>query len=359
MEAYITWLLLYSTASLGLIFGIYLLRKKNKQVASSGIESVSIIIPFRNEATNLPAFISCIKSQAIQPKEWIFVNDHSEDSFETNFSDLDNFSVRLLHLPAGKLGKKEALRFGIDNAQSAYCLTMDADVIFQENYIESIVALPKADLFVLPVYMKSKRWWQTFFQVEYTFTNVLNKGVSGWLRPILCSGANLMFNKNSFKEVDDFENHILQSSGDDIYALRAFRNNNKEILLLEDVRVAVCTQSPDSFLETLNQRTRWAGKSKNVADQLANTSAMFIVLTHLFLMVLFAVNCATSKFWSFFAIVLVCKLFLDSLLVYINLKTFSKKEVLGVFLFEVFYPIYLTVLLPKILFSKPSWKGRK
>ena len=54
---------------------------------------------------------------------------------------------------------------------------------------------------------------------------------SGNLNPIVASGANLLFNKEIFLEIDSIESHIDTSSGDDAFLLQDFKLNDQKIEL--------------------------------------------------------------------------------------------------------------------------------
>jgi cellulose synthase/poly-beta-1,6-N-acetylglucosamine synthase-like glycosyltransferase len=72
-----SWFILYSISIFALIFGIQRLRVVNKNRKTMSLDEITVVIPFRNEAHNLEAFLNGIKSQRYQPEQWIFVNDHS------------------------------------------------------------------------------------------------------------------------------------------------------------------------------------------------------------------------------------------------------------------------------------------
>jgi hypothetical protein len=43
--------------------------------------------------------MECIYAQRYQPAQWIFVNDHSSDAYIDLFKGMDEFPIRLIHLP--------------------------------------------------------------------------------------------------------------------------------------------------------------------------------------------------------------------------------------------------------------------
>lgn len=354
-----SWLFLYIISILFLVFGIQRLRAERQQRRALSIDQVSVVIPFRNEGKNIGNFLKCVWSQKYQPVQWIFVNDHSTDDFIAHFEDLSRFPfpVRLLHLPPDQTGKKRALRFGMDHVRTDYCLTMDADVTFGADYIKSLLGVPAADLVILPVRMTAQKWWQHFFTTEYSITSLLNLGIAGWSRPVNASGANLLINLDEFEKTDDIENHEQFLSGDDVYTLRAFRENEKSIALIENPLLTVETATPNSIPEVMEQRVRWLSKTGNVGDSLNNFLGAWAVFLHLSYFLFIIMSLAADV--TFMVPIIVGLKFLADLILLRTAVKPTAADIGGLLLFELFYPIYIFGLLFTGIFSQPEWKERK
>lgn len=351
------WFIAYSCSILGLIFGIQRLRSERTVKKAISIDQITVVIPFRNEAPNLVHFLNCIRSQKYQPVKWIFVNDHSTDDFRKTFVDMGHFPIRLLHLPDEQTGKKQAIRFGMDHVTTDYCLTMDADVQFGSDYVKQLLTVPAADLVILPVEMTTKRWWHSFFTLEYLFTTLLNRGIAGWSRPVNASGANLLFRVDVFESVDDFETHEHIASGDDIYTLRAFRDENKTIEIIENKALCVYTPTPDTIGQTMDQRVRWLSKTGHVGDKLNSFLGIWAVVLHLFYFLLLILTFFAPAIWLTILII-VLKTAFDFALIRMIREKWTIETISGLILFELFYPLYLFALLGSSLFAQPEWKGR-
>ena len=356
-----SWLVIYTLSICWIVIGIYNHRKQAKQPIVGGTiwsNSITVIIPFRNEAHNLNQLLTCIEQQTVQPHEWIFINDHStDDSLEKIYFSEKSISYRIIELSQGEKGKKTAIRKAITTATTDYCLTLDADVSFHPDYIQQLCALPANDMIVLPVIMRANRFWQLLFSIEYAITQLLNLGVSWWNRPINCSGANLLFHREAFLATDDFSSHQHVLSGDDMYALRAFRLNKKSIHVVSNKSLAVTTSVPKTMSSVMDQRARWMNKSGNVADGLSNLIALWALALHFSFFSIQVFLFVTGKFeivGSLFA----AKLLLDSLLVMNGNEPFRMRMLLGLLLFEITYPLYLLVLLFWAKSGRVSWKGR-
>ena len=356
-----SWLVMYTLSILWLVIGIYYHRKQAKQLMPSGTitaDSITVIIPFRNEAHNLNQLLTCIEQQTVQPHTWIFVNDHSTDQSSEliSFSD-PTIRYQVMQLSSPEFGKKRAIRKAINNSSTAYCLTLDADVTFHPDYIQQLCALPANDMIVLPVIMRANRFWQMLFSIEYAITQLLNLGVSWWSRPINCSGANLLFRRETFLATDDFSTHQHVLSGDDIYALRAFRLNKKSIRVVSEKSLAVTTSVPTTFSSVMDQRARWMKKSGDVADGLSNLLALWALVLHFSFFSIQIVLFVTGQF-EIVCVLFAAKLVLDSLLVKNGNEPFRLRLFFGLLLFEIAYPLYLLLLLFWAKSGRVSWKGR-
>lgn len=357
MIVLLAWLLVYALSITALIFGIQRLRLAREQKKQLSIDEISVIIPFRNESERLPEFLKCIHAQRYQPVQWIFVNDHSEDDWRSCFKGYESFPIRVLNLPEDQRGKKRAIRYGIDHATTDYVVTMDADVTFGKEYMKEMLIMPEAQMVILPVEMTAKSWWQQFFALEYLFTSLINKGAAGWFRPVNCSGANLLLEVKSFDEVDDIEEHDQILSGDDMYTLRAFRQAKKRVEIIESEALTVYTATPNTFSEVMEQRTRWVNKTGNVKDNFNSFLGIWAVLLHLFYFFLLIVTFFGNEAWVTL-ILIVIKGGIDMALLAMRKKKWTPELLLGLVLFECFYPFYLFALLGSVMFSQPEWKGR-
>ncbi|AEA42179.1 glycosyltransferase [Fluviicola taffensis] len=352
-----SWVLIYMLSILTVFFGVNRLRISKNAKRMMAIDEISIVIPFRNEAHNLEKFMECVYSQRYQPAQWIFVNDHSSDAYIDLIQKMDGFPIRLLHLPEEQRGKKRAIRFGMDHVRTDFCLTMDADVTFGKDYTKSLLLLPEGELLILPVEMTGTKWWQSFFTLEYLFTTILNKGIAGWSRPVNCSGANLLIHVESFDQVDDIEDHDHVLSGDDIYTLRAFRDSGKRIEIVENEALKVETETPNTLSAVMEQRVRWLSKTGHVADRLNNFLGIWAVGLHLYYFLLLIITFSAGIYWLTLCLLLF-KFGCDFMLVRMDKKKTTSFDLIGLVLFECFYPIYLFALLAYTMVTQPEWKGR-
>lgn len=93
-------------------------------------ESVSIIIPARNEEQNLPRLLESIHRSAIGPVEVLVVDDGSTDNTAEMAARLGARVIASAETPAGWTGKSWACYQGAQSAAGDVLLFLDADTYF-------------------------------------------------------------------------------------------------------------------------------------------------------------------------------------------------------------------------------------
>lgn len=364
------FILIYSLLLCSIVFFGFILQvnKENNykiDYSLSNEENISlndlvVIIPFRNEEKRLQGLLKSISNSSHLPKEIIFVDDHSSDNSEEVIkTSLSDVPYRILKLTNNLNGKKQAIRFAIKQSASKYILSMDADIEFHSGYFLSLTELAEADMYILPAILEAKKFHEYLYEVDLILVNSANCGLSGWKRPIMASGANLLYKRSAFENYDRFESHAHMPSGDDIYLLRDFRDAGADVRLITDTTFAIYTETPQSFKEFIHQRMRWIAKTGDVKDHLSSTLAIIqVILTFLFvaLMILLAIN----GDWKQFTIIYLLKSCVD---LFLFLPYFNRIKRLRAWLFipiyEIIFPIYSLVILGMMFWFKPVWKGRR
>lgn len=131
----------------GLISGFVLFRRNTIPAPSAPVhrtgppkETISIIIPARNEEHNLPLLLKSLQQQTRKPDEIIVVDDHSVDRTRQI---AESYGVRVItspELPKGWTGKNWALWNGYQQSTGDLLIFLDADVRLAETAIESLAA---------------------------------------------------------------------------------------------------------------------------------------------------------------------------------------------------------------------------
>lgn len=169
--------------------------------------SLSIIIPARNEAHNLPLLLEDLKKQSLTPLEIICVDDNSDD----NTSEIaESFAVDVISLtskPKNWLGKSWACYKGVQAAQGDLLLFLDADVRLGANALYRLLQEQKrlgTALSVQPYHQTRKNYEQfsLFFnliQIAANGTASKNKKTIGFYGPLI------LMSQENYKRVGGHE----------------------------------------------------------------------------------------------------------------------------------------------------------
>lgn len=321
---------------------------------------VSIVIAFRNEASNLPSLLNDLNklSYPVDLLDVILVNDHSDDESLSIAQNTElKFSKQILSLADGVEGKKSAINLGVKNSDSELIITTDADCNVQLNWVNVIANFYKSTnskLIAGPVAMKSDNsLWQNMQQIE--FASLIGSGgvfiEKG--NPVMCNAANMAFNRLTYNEFN--ANNDASVSGDDVFLMHHIHAKYpSKVRFLKSTEASVLTNGLNDFGSFIQQRLRWAGKWKHYKDK--NTKVMafaiwglnfaFILAPFLipvyYFMVLFVVK-SLLEFWFL-------KKVMDLSLQKIQISAFL--------CLLIFYPIYVVVFGAISGRLKYNWKGR-
>lgn len=110
------------------------------EAASISADSISIIIPARNEAHNLPRLLDSITSQPNPPAEILVVDDGSTDGTADVAAAHGAIVIPSKPLPDGWRGKPWACHQGAQAASSSHLLFLDADTWFEPGGLDAALA---------------------------------------------------------------------------------------------------------------------------------------------------------------------------------------------------------------------------
>ena len=123
------------------------IRNPNKNTQIN--ESISVVVPLRNEATNVAELINSLRAQKnLVQVEFLLLDDNSEDQTLTllhqHTSGLSNFHIlNGSTLPQGWIGKTWALQQLFERASGKIIVSVDADVRLVPDAISAAVTLLK------------------------------------------------------------------------------------------------------------------------------------------------------------------------------------------------------------------------
>lgn len=341
------------------------------------INKFSIIIPFRNEAENLPDLLYSL-SNLEYPKSYfeiILVNDESEDTslqacfrFKQAHPDL-TFSI-INNKRSTNSPKKDAITTAIASTRFENILTTDADCIiprkwlqaYNEGFIET-----KASLLAGPVSFfkggstieKFLNYLNAFQDLDFMSLQAAGIGAFGLKRPFMCNAANMCYKKEAFLTADGYCGNSNISGGDDVFLLQKFTELNYPVSYLKS-EAAIVKTKPQLSLESLfSQRIRWAAKAPAYKSGFAKLLGVIVFLMNLILIVTIAFALFEVIHFQFLLFSFALKFTADLSLLYVSAKFFRKKMVLSHYLWSsLLYPFFSTSVAVASLFSGFQWKGR-
>ncbi|QNM85621.1 glycosyltransferase [Polaribacter pectinis] len=329
--------------------------------------SFSVVIPFRNEAENLPKLLKSI-SLLKYPKElveFIFVDDASSDDSVKVIEDIlpnNKMSINVIkNNRTSNSPKKDAITTAISIAKNNWILTTDADCILPENWLKTFDAFIQQNnpkMVVAPVnYIAINNSSEQFQLLDFMSLQGTTVGSFGMGHPFLCNGANLAYQKQEFLKLNGFDGNENIASGDDIFLFEKFlENDKKSVQFLKSKNAIVSTFPVKTNIDLVHQRVRWVSKTSNIKSVGVKLIGVLLLLVNL--SIVFSIFLSDNIFVIFtplfFKIIIDMFLFIPTINFYNHKKTFYKWYLFCSF----FYPFFSVFIVLKSVFSNYNWKGR-
>lgn len=361
-------LIVYGYTLLILLFNLEIDKDPDPVSVSTGSRAaVSLVIPFRNEADQLPGLLEDLSLQSYPAElmEVILVDDHSGDDSASLVSAVsamkDNFHC--LKLSPGVSGKKKALAHGIQAARHERIIQVDADCRLDPGFVEAHMAFLEENPSDLVAGMVSTRMEEGNFLEIFDRLEVLaliGSGAGSFKlgRPMMCSGANLSYTRALFRETRPYDPEESVASGDDMFLMIGARKLGRTLAFIESRESIVRTAPRKDLRSMLAQRTRWASKAGKLRMTDIQLLAVLVVLTNLSMLLMPLWILLYSAWWPWLAGACLVKTLADFLLLFKMTGICGSRSDLRVFLplSLLYYPYFLSILLGT-LFTRPVWKG--
>lgn len=336
-------------------------KKVPKAMDKSTIEKIyfSIVVPFRNEAENLPNLLQSIEklNYPIENFEVILVDDESTDGFRVascEFRVLTVINERLTYSP-----KKDAIQTAIKHSKFDWIITTDADCLVPENWLfdlNNFIQNTKKQMVCGPVFLKNNSdFLFDFQQIEMISLQAATIGSFDFNLAFMCNGANFSYSKNFFQQLNGFDGNDKIASGDDVFLLqKAVKNFPHEVGFLVKQDYQITTNSAESWSELFQQRVRWAGKSKSYSSGFGK----FVALTVFLANIAFIISLFLIVFGFYEMIILLLLKVISDLLLANQTARYYKIKMRNCFLTALIYPFFSSAVAFYSLFGKYEWKGR-
>lgn len=330
------------------------IRRSSSSTSTDNSASISIVIPFRNEAQRIGPLLQSIASLQLQPgDEILLIDDASTDGGIPDEIDLRD-EVSVIQLSDASGSKKAALNAGIIEAKNEWVLCSDADCWFDSDWLNAWRSRCDENLNMLigPVLTSgaTSSIASLFHHAESRCLQTFTIASAGHQSPLLSSGANLMFRKSVWEKLGGYSAHTHISSGDDVLLMQQFHAFTPErVKAVSGMGLLSNTLAASSWKEWFLQRRRWASKSGHVNSFSQKVHSILILIW----IVLFPIG-------LFYIGPLYLLMLLPEMLLNYEVAKASGGQFAWYFwpVFRLFYPFILLLIPLSSLFWPLTWKGR-
>lgn len=364
------FILIYYVTILQLIYGF---KKVPLFVAEKSTPETffSIVVPFRNEAGNLPELLESFRKMdyPVDLFELILIDDFSTDNSVRLIYDWrmanGNYQVTLLeNIKISGSPKKDAISRAVPIVKSEWIVTTDADCIVNKNWLQTLDAFIKKENVLIIAgsvsYLNPKSFLHHFQQLDLMSLQGATIGSFGMNLGFMCNGANFAYTKSLFQELGGFGGNNNLASGDDVFLLqKAVAKFPEKVKYLKSKENIVLTKPLNSWKSLFHQRVRWASKTGSYQSVFGKDLAIIVFIANGFCLVAFAL-CLFSNFcWLKFGVLFSIKFSVDAILLYKTNQFLTGKRLRFLIPGSLFYPFFCVAVALYAMIGKYEWKGRK
>lgn len=323
----------------------------------------SIVVPFRNEAENLPKLLDSFSKLKYPTDlfEVLLVDDNSEEEFKVN--DL-GFSISIINtIRVSNSPKKDAISTAIQVVKNDWIITTDADCLINENWLSTLdnyIQNHKVSMIAGAVtYDCENSFLHHFQQLDLASLQGATIGSFGIGKGFMCNGANFAYTKLFFQELNGFEGNDNIASGDDVFLLqKAIARFHEKVHYLKSLNNIVITKPMDNWKSLFYQRVRWASKTGSYQSGFGKGLGLVVFGGNIGWVLV--VCCWLFGKGNEYLLVsfLFMKFFVDAILIYKANHFLTKNRMHYLVLGSLLYPFFSVSVALYSLFGKYEWKGR-
>lgn len=349
-----------------LLFNIYASLRRVvpfTRINKTGIR-LSVVIACRDEEENIPSLLADLSVQELDHDlfEVIVVDDDSIDNTRNialKYHGIKNLKV----LKNQGLGKKKAIRTGVEASTGELIVTTDADCRVGSRWLETIASyysINEPDMIIGPVVLKGLNGFlQGFQDLEFLALQGVTAGTAVSGDPTMCNGANLAFRKDTYLRHSS-RLHEEKLSGDDLFLLHSLKENREnKIEWLESSGATVETHAAPDWKSFLSQRTRWISKAGAYTDR---TTIILAAVTFVAIMLqplLIIAGIFDIVYLEVFMTLLVLKSIPEILILKQRMSASGKRGLMKWFLpSQIFYPWYVMAVISGLGGQEKKWKKK-
>ena len=360
-------ILSYCFAIIALIYGF----TKVNTIEYTGLTpktKFSIIVPFRNEAENLPILLESLSklNYPMELFEVILVDDFSEEEFSIPLSSRaqsrDNIQI-INNIRVSNSPKKDAIVTAMQIITTDWIITTDADCTVNANWLltlDNYIQLHDVAMIASAVtYDCSNSFLHHFQQLDLASLQGATIGSFGINKGFMCNGANFAYTKTFFQELNGFSGNDGIASGDDVFLLqKAIAKSPGKVHYLKSQNNIVVTKPLNDWKSLFYQRVRWASKTSSYQSTFGKGLGLLVFagnLSWLFLLGSWILDLTSIQN---LLLLFTLKFSVDTVLIYKTNQFLTKTKVQYLILSSLFYPFFSTSVALYSLFGKYEWKGR-
>jgi cellulose synthase/poly-beta-1,6-N-acetylglucosamine synthase-like glycosyltransferase len=360
---------------LSIVCGIYLIAisvliygfTKIKNYTNSGLlpkTAFTIIVPFRDEAENLPNLLDSF-SKLNYPSNLfrvILVDDASKDGFK--ISDFE-FQVSIINNNrVSKSPKKDAIVTAMNLVTTDWVITTDADCTVHKNWLLTldnyIQGQEVAMIAGAVTYSCDISFLHQFQQLDIASLQGATIGSFGINKGFMCNGANFAYTKSLFQKLNGFEGNDTIASGDDVFLLqKAIARAPEKVHYLKSKSSIVTTKPLEDWKSLFQQRVRWASKTASYQSSFGKTLATVVFMGNvcwLFTLAYFLIELSSNLTAL---LLLFLKIIIDMVLILQSNQFLNSKRTSYLLVSSIFYPFFSVSVALYSLLGKYEWKGRE
>jgi cellulose synthase/poly-beta-1,6-N-acetylglucosamine synthase-like glycosyltransferase len=323
------------------------------------ISKFSVIIPARNEASNIEACIAGILAQnyPVHLFEIIVVDDFSEDDTALVVLKIarQHNNVRLLQLKDFTNNenlvayKKRAIEIAINESTGDWMVTTDADCSVTSNWLATYDAYIQEHNYVMvaaPVAYTNTGSFLSIFQVlDFISLQGITAAAVASGSHTLCNGANLCYSKKAFESVGKFSGIDHLPSGDDMLLMHKMKKLYPGKIGYVYAQDAVVSTAPSATLGLfIQQRIRWASKASGYQDKIIFWILLLVYLVNASLLVYLPINLLQTGNFNNWLILVGAKTLIELPFMYASAQFFKQQKILWWFAFmQPFHMVYTVV----------------
>lgn len=210
------------------------------------LASITVVVPTRNEAGNIPAFLDSVPAKAR-----LLVVDASDDDTVAVIERLRPRNTRILRYPGSVT---EARQAGTEAADTPYLLFTDADVAFHEDYFDRLATL-ECPVIYGPKLSRDR------FRSYYTGIATAQR-VSARLGIPAASGSNLLVERHALLRAGGFDTRLACNEDSEL-VWRLKRNGNR------------CHFDPDLIVWATDHRRLERGRLRKTAHSMLRCTFLY------------------------------------------------------------------------------------